>query len=149
LRVGVKAVFRQIAPPDAFLAAGTLGVLQHRHGLSRQALLPLRARAMGLDITDEAALATAFREVAETFGSVDCLVNSAGIGRDIPFAETAGEDFRRVLDVNVVGAFPVSRGAVRHTTKGAGTIVHASSVDGIRGVAAGSPMARRKGRSMP
>lgn len=38
-RAGVKAEFRQIALPDAFLAAGTLDVLQHRYGISRKAMM--------------------------------------------------------------------------------------------------------------
>ena len=52
------------------------------------------------DVTDEAAL----RRVAEDTGPVDVLVNSAGIvGPGKPLLETTGDEWRQVLDVNVLG----------------------------------------------
>ncbi|WP_295039884.1 SDR family oxidoreductase [Salinicola sp.] len=63
------------------------------------------------------------------------VVNCAGIGIDKSTIETGVEEFRRILDVNVVGSFVVSRELARYwTTQGlAGSIVNISSVSGLCG----------------
>ena len=69
-----------------------------------------RVFAQQVDITDEAAVAAAARAVLERFGSVDTLVNNAGIlGPVATTWEHTTEAFRRVLDVNLTGAFICAR----------------------------------------
>jgi 2-dehydro-3-deoxy-L-rhamnonate dehydrogenase (NAD+) len=69
-----------------------------------------RVLAQQVDITDEAAVAAAARAVLERFGSVDTLVNNAGIlGPVATTWEHTTEAFRRVLDVNLTGAFICAR----------------------------------------
>ncbi|WP_159600638.1 SDR family NAD(P)-dependent oxidoreductase [Agromyces humi] len=59
-----------------------------------------------LDVTDERALASVVAEL----GPVDILINSAGIvGPGVPLLETRAEDWRRVLDVNVLGTVATMR----------------------------------------
>ncbi|TCT09817.1 NAD(P)-dependent dehydrogenase (short-subunit alcohol dehydrogenase family) [Tepidamorphus gemmatus] len=91
-----------------------------------------RVRFYRVDVTDEAAVAAATDAAAEAFGRLDGLVNSAGIGLDAPFDETTAEQFRRILDVNVVGSFLASRAVARHLGRG-GAIVNIGSVSGLRG----------------
>lgn len=68
------------------------------------------------------------------FGPITGLVNSAGIARDLPSLETSADLFRRILDVNLVGSFVVSREiAKRMCGRGSGAIVNIASVSGIRG----------------
>ena len=88
------------------------------------------ARALALDVTDEAAWATAIPE------RLDVLVCSAGIGTlgDIEQAQLA--DFRRMYAVNVEGVFLACRAAVPvMKAGGGGSIVNLSSVAGLIGVA--------------
>ena len=93
-----------------------------------------RARFEKLDIADEAAVVRTIERCEAEFGPITGLVNSAGIARDIPSLETSADVFRRILEVNLVGSFVVSREiALRMRGRGAGSIVNIASVSGLRG----------------
>jgi NAD(P)-dependent dehydrogenase (short-subunit alcohol dehydrogenase family) len=73
------------------------------------------AIALAADIADEGAVEAAVAELVETFGGPpDVLVNNAGIVRFGSFLEHSVADFRRVVEVNLVGTFIVSRAVARH-----------------------------------
>jgi NAD(P)-dependent dehydrogenase (short-subunit alcohol dehydrogenase family) len=62
------------------------------------------------------------------------MVNSAGIGSDIPFLQTTLESFDRILAINLRGTFVVGQAAARAMKKtGGGSIVNIGSVSGITG----------------
>ena len=87
-----------------------------------------------LDIADEQAVIDTVTRVEAEFGPITGLVNSAGIGGDIPCLETSATFFRRMLDVNIIGSFVMSREvALRMRERGMGSIVNIASVSGIRG----------------
>jgi NAD(P)-dependent dehydrogenase (short-subunit alcohol dehydrogenase family) len=93
-----------------------------------------RAIALEMDVTDETAVARAVAEAAERIGPVKGLVNSAGIAQDKPFADITAAEFRRILDVNVVGSFLVARAcAPLMGEAGGGAIVNIASISGLRG----------------
>jgi NAD(P)-dependent dehydrogenase (short-subunit alcohol dehydrogenase family) len=93
-----------------------------------------RVAAFPLDVTDEAAAEAAVGEAAERIGPLRGLVNSAGIAQDKSFDEVTAAEFRRILDVNVVGSFLVARAAVKAMrAAGGGAIVNIASISGIRG----------------
>ena len=83
------------------------------------------------DVTDEAAL----RRVAEDTGPVDVLVNSAGIvGPGKPLLETTGDEWRQVLDVNVLGTVNALRVFVPGMKdRGWGRVVNMASMSGKDG----------------
>jgi len=88
------------------------------------------------DISDEATVEKFARTVQEKWGRVDVLVNNAGISF-IENAEKIGaEDFRRVLEVNLVAPFLLAKafGAAMLTQK-SGSIVNVASIAGLVGVA--------------
>jgi NAD(P)-dependent dehydrogenase (short-subunit alcohol dehydrogenase family) len=91
--------------------------------------------AIGLpcDVTDEARVIAVVEEVCQTFGAApDALVNNAGIVRFGPILEHSAEDFRRVLDVNLTGAFLVSREVGRRMAeRGSGAIVNITSLNAV------------------
>ena len=63
------------------------------------------------DVTDWAAVQAMVARIKQDVGPVDILVNNAGIIQRKPMLETDTEDFRKVLDVHIVGAFNCSKGA--------------------------------------
>jgi 3-oxoacyl-[acyl-carrier protein] reductase len=94
------------------------------------------AQAMGfaLNVTDRAALDTMAAAVNERFGSIDVLVNNAGITKDARLQKMTLEQFDAVIDVNLRGVFHATQ-AVLPTMlhQGSGVILNASSVVGIYG----------------
>lgn len=90
-----------------------------------------RATALPLDVTDEAQVTAGFATAQEALGgTVDLLVNNAGIEMPHRLVDMPLEDWRRVLDVNLTGAFLCAREAARAmiATGTPGTIVNVSSV---------------------
>jgi glucose 1-dehydrogenase len=76
------------------------------------------------DISKEDQVRDLFRRVIQEFGSVDVLVNNAGIQKAAPSHEVELSDFDRVLNVNLRGAFLCSREAIRHfLTRGSGGVI--------------------------
>ena len=85
---------------------------------------------VGADVSNEADVARMVADTVEQLGGIDILVNNAGIQISRPSHELSSADFKRVLDVNLLGAFLCGREAIRHflTEKKPGSIVNVSSV---------------------
>ncbi|WP_405817863.1 bifunctional aldolase/short-chain dehydrogenase [Streptomyces sp. NBC_00838] len=75
-----------------------------------------RAVAVTVDVTDEDAIAAAFREAVLAFGGVDLVVNNAGISISKPLLETTARDWDLQHDIMARGSFLVSREAARVMT---------------------------------
>ncbi len=89
---------------------------------------------VGMDVSDPRSVEDAFKEINAAFGGVDILVNNAGITRDTLFLRMKPEDWQKVLDVNLTGAFLVTKQVVRYMTKKRwGRIINISSVVGFTG----------------
>jgi len=80
------------------------------------------------DVADPETAAALTRTAVERFGSVDLLVNNAGIFIAKPFTETAVEDFERLVATNITGFFHVTQPAIRQMrTQGSGHVVTVST----------------------
>ena len=89
---------------------------------------PGTVNAIELDVRDPASAENAVDEAEERFGGLDVLVNNAGTDRTVPFDELGIEEWDRVLDVNLRGAFLMSHFAFpRMKERGAGHIVNIAS----------------------
>jgi NAD(P)-dependent dehydrogenase (short-subunit alcohol dehydrogenase family) len=89
--------------------------------------------ALTCDVSDAAAVASAFAEIERRFGRLDALVNNAGVAVFAPLMETSDADWSRVLATNLTGPFLCSKAAVplmRH--HGGGAIVNITSISGLR-----------------
>ena len=85
----------------------------------------LGARHVAFDVTDAEAVA---RSVAEA-GPLDILVNNAGLQHRQPLLELSADDWRRVVDADLTGAFLVAREAARGMIeRGRGKIVNVASL---------------------
>ena len=86
------------------------------------------------DVSDYGACQTFIQDVIKTEGSVDILVNNAGITRDGLLMKMSEEDFDRVIDTNLKGAFHTIRFAARQMLKQrSGRIINMASVVGVTG----------------
>jgi len=118
--------------------------------LERLAAYGGRYRVMRCSVTDETAVDTAFQETVEAFGRVDACFANAGVsgrGNVRSFGEMATDEWRRVLGVNLDGAFFTLRAAARHmaSREGGGSLVATASLAAIEGVARGEHYAATKG----
>lgn len=87
-----------------------------------------------LDVSDEEAVVALINKLEAGGQAITGVVNSAGIGADIPSLETPVDLFTKILQVNLIGSFVVAREAARHMVKrGRGSIVNVASVSGIMG----------------
>lgn len=88
---------------------------------------PDRVAFCRTNMTDEAQVENLVKVTAETFGSVDIYVNSAAVWNYAHIYDLPAEDFRRVMDVNVSGAFlgvkHVSKYMIEHGVKGKITLI--------------------------
>ena len=87
------------------------------------------------DIGDSAAVDAVVAQVVDTFGRLDVVVNNAGIGAQGDITANDDDEWRRVLDVNVVGMARVTRAALPHLRRSpAASVVCTSSVVAVVGV---------------
>ena len=85
-----------------------------------------------LDVTDPDAVTRMADRLCDRFGSIDVLVNSAGIARLNTGLDTPDEEWRLVMDVNVNGTYWCCRAFGRHMiASGKGSIVNLGSMSGI------------------
>ncbi|MEO6444855.1 MAG: SDR family oxidoreductase [Gemmatimonadaceae bacterium] len=90
------------------------------------------ARALRLDVTDEDSWNAAMREVQGTGVALTTLVHAAGISAGSPLRETSLVEWRRVMAVNLDGAFLATRHGVEAMHATGGAIVLLGSASGIR-----------------
>ncbi len=106
-----------------------------------------RAQYWRVDTTEEKVVSRVFAEIAEEFGSLDVLVNNAGIaGVNKPPHEITLEEWEKVISVNVSGVFLCTKYAVPFMKQaGGGSIINLSSIYGLVGAADLPPYHASKG----
>jgi NAD(P)-dependent dehydrogenase (short-subunit alcohol dehydrogenase family) len=89
-----------------------------------------RALVVPTDITVVEDCQRLVQRATETFGRVDGLVNNAGVATAVPALQESPEQFRAVLDLNLMGAYWTAQAAAAAMTSG-GSIVNVSSIIGL------------------
>ena len=121
-------------------ACGAVTVLWDLKAALDRAAVPEGAHVQAVDVTDEASVNAAAADLAAAFGPPDILVNNAGVVGEVRRTwEIPVPEFRRILDVNLVGAFLVCRALVplmlqRERAARRGRIVNMASVQAKEGM---------------
>ncbi|HEX2656245.1 MAG TPA: SDR family oxidoreductase [Xanthobacteraceae bacterium] len=89
--------------------------------------------AVVCDMSDAKAISAMFDDIEAKHGPVSILVNNAGIAMPKPFLETSEEDFRKVIDINLIGVFLAIQRAAKSmiANKIEGAIVNMSSINAV------------------
>lgn len=94
----------------------------------------IKAFAVKADVSKLSEAEEAVKKAVEYFGKIDILVNNAGITKDTLLLRMTSEDWSKVLDINLTGAFNFVKASIRHLMKAEnGKIVNISSVVGRMG----------------
>ena len=98
-------------------------------GLKAYKELGIDAKGYLCDVTDEEAVKAMVADIEKTVGTIDILVNNAGIIKRIPMEEMAVEDFRRVVDVDLVAPYICAKAVIPGMIKkGHGKIINICSM---------------------
>jgi NAD(P)-dependent dehydrogenase (short-subunit alcohol dehydrogenase family) len=99
------------------------------------AALP-EARGVRCDVTAGNKVDAAFERARAAFGAVDILVNNAGAAASAPFHKLDGQQWRRIMDVNLDGVFNCTRAVFDEMrSRGWGRIVNVASTAALKGYA--------------
>lgn len=98
--------------------------------------LGVKALAAQCDVANTESSAEFVKQVTAEFGTVDFLINNAGITRDTLILRMKEDDWDAVLDTNLKGAFNFSKAVLRPMMKNAdgGSIINISSISGVVGM---------------
>jgi meso-butanediol dehydrogenase/(S,S)-butanediol dehydrogenase/diacetyl reductase len=90
----------------------------------------------GIDVRDEARVASAVRAAMERFRRIDVLVNAAGVEGVGPAHELTQESWDRTVDINLKGSFLVAKHVLPSMlAQRSGSVIHVASVEGLEGMA--------------
>lgn len=128
-----------LAIAHKFASLGANIILNGRGEVSEDVLAefkdyPVKVFAVTGDVSDSADAKRMVEEATLALGSVDVLVNNAGITKDKLMLKLTEEDFEQVLKVNLTGAFNMTQAVLKPMTKARqGAIINMSSVVGLTG----------------
>ena len=105
------------------------------------------AQYVETDVTDVDALRAAVEATVDAYGSLDVMVNNAGVERQLPIEAATEEDFAWLMDINLKGVYFGCQAAIEQMLEQetGGAIVNMSSIAGIRGLANSSLYCTSKG----
>lgn len=128
-----------LAIAHKFASQGASIVLNGRSAISDELLdqfsdYDVKVVAISGDVSDSADANRMVAEAIEALGSVDVLVNNAGITNDKLMLKMTEEDFEKVLKINLTGAFNMTQAVLKPMSKARqGAIINMSSVVGLMG----------------
>lgn len=129
--VALAAAGANVFVPSVYDDGGETAELVAAHGVGHAGMIA--------DLTTPGAPAAVFDAAIEQFGSVDILINSAGINRVAPWREFGRDEWDQMLAVNLTAAFEIGRVAARHMSdRGSGKIINIASLYSFLG-GLGSP----------
>ncbi|MBI4708533.1 MAG: 3-oxoacyl-[acyl-carrier-protein] reductase [Candidatus Omnitrophica bacterium] len=131
-----RAIAIELAKAGANISFNYLKSSQNAIELEEQVKsFGVKARSFQSDIRDFESVKNWVEESREFFGTIDIVINNAGIIKDKALALMDISDWTDVINTNLTGAFNLTRAAVITLLKQkSGSIINISSVSGIRGI---------------
>ena len=106
---------------------------------------PTRGLLHDGDVSDEAYITRLVEDTVSKFGSIDVLVNNAGVAAFGPILNSTTEQWRKVMSIDVDGVYFATKAALPQLLKSGGCVVNVSSVSGLGGDWGGSIYNAAKG----
>ncbi len=98
-------------------------------GVAEYRKLGIDAKGYVFDVTDELKVHSTVSQIEKEVGSIDILINNAGIIKRIPMHEMAAEDFRKVIDIDLNAPFIMAKAVIPSMIKrGGGKIINICSM---------------------
>ena len=98
-----------------------------------------QAFASGCDVTELSQLESAVERAVDRYGRIDVLFNSAGVTKRIPVQEAAPDDWRWIVDVNLVGTFLACKAVGEiMMAQGSGSVINMASIAAFSGMGRGN-----------
>lgn len=85
------------------------------------------------DICDKEKISSVIDDICATYGSIDVLINNAGIAEQKLFVDISSEEWKKMLDVNLTGIYNVTHEVTKHMLRKGGSIINISSIWGEHG----------------
>jgi gluconate 5-dehydrogenase len=123
------AIARGLAQVGARIVFNDLNEELVNRGLAAYKETGIDATGLVCDVTDEAAVNAMVTAIAKDISPVDILVNNAGMIRRIPMHEMDTQEFRKVIDVNLIAPFIIAKAVIPGMmAKGGGKIINICSM---------------------
>lgn len=107
--------------------------------------LGVKAAYVAVDITSKEEVDSAIEKITAELGTVDILINNAGIGKFEKLVDMDPEEWKRIIDVNLMGPYYVTRSVLPQLIeKNGGDIINISSTNGLNGAATSSAYSASK-----
>jgi NAD(P)-dependent dehydrogenase (short-subunit alcohol dehydrogenase family) len=130
-----KAMARGLASAGASVVICSRTALEAEQTAAEISATGHTAAATTVDTADRASCERLIAFAVATYGRLDVLVNNAGIDIIKPVEEVTGEEYQRIIDINLSGYFHCSQFAGRHMLEhGGGSIVNNSSIASVAGI---------------
>jgi gluconate 5-dehydrogenase len=141
-----RAIARGLAEAGASVILNGIEKQRCESAASQMAADGFAVRALPFDVTDEASVISAFRQMDDEGVEVDILVNNAGIQLRKPIVELSGQEWQTVIDTNLTSAFLVGREAAkRMLPRRRGKVINIGSLMSGFGRATVAPYTAAKG----
>lgn len=120
---------------QTILASRRVDLLREKAG-ELSASTQTRSYAVAMDVRSRKSIEAALGEVSKVFPTIDILINNSGVGADANAVDLREEDWDRVLETNLKGAFLLTRAVLPGMmTRRSGQIVNIASQAAIHGYA--------------
>ena len=131
-----RAASLAFAAEGAAIAAADLRLEAAQATASAVEELGRTAVALQVDVTQPDSVRAMVERAVAGLGSLDVLINSAGVREIVPFLELPAEEWLKVIGTNLTGTFLCSQAVARHliAQNKSGKIINLSSVAGLMGV---------------